>query len=172
MLLHTHRPSVAQSPHAARTFWAAAIFLLSMSMLLAWQYRTGDHDGLLFRTYLFHALIGSAVMSAFGLFYQTKGDHQPDAEFYQSAHFWLTFVGILAMMSNELLIPESVLGWSAESLESPGYFFLHIVSHGIVLPIGVLIFAIGQGMFVFRLGMTEQARPMDQAYHPDGKVAA
>lgn len=172
MLLHTHRPSVAQSPHAARTFWAAAIFLLTMSMLLAWQYRTSDHEGLLFRTYLIHAVIGSAILTAFGLFYQTKRDHQPDAAFYQSAHFWLTFIGILGMMSNELLIPESILGWSAESLESPGYFFLHIISGGIISPIGLLIFLIGQGVFVFRLGMVEQGRPEAITYLPDGKIVA
>ena len=172
MLLHTHRPSVAQSPQAARTFWAAAIFLLTMSMLLAWQYRTSDQEGLLFRTYLIHALIGSAILTAFGIFYQTREDRQPDAAFYQSAHFWLSFVGILAIMANELLIPESILGWTAESLESPGYFFLHIISGGIVKPIGVLFFAIGQGMFVFRLGMVEQTQSIRDAYLPNGKVAA
>ena len=42
------------------------------------------------------------------------------------------------MMMNEFLIPESVLGWDHESMSSPGYYFLHVSTQGLLMPIGIL----------------------------------
>ncbi|MDP5169437.1 MAG: hypothetical protein NWR72_04280 [Bacteroidia bacterium] len=159
MLYPSFRPTVP-AVHS-RTFWFGAFTLLMLSALVAWHHRDSDVEGILMRRYLLHALLGAALLAAFGVVYARHpsiGISKEEGSFEGSAHFWLSFSGIFAMMMNEFLIPESVLGWDHESMSSPGYYFLHVSTQGLLRPIGLLVFALGQGYFLFRLGMVYQDR--------------
>lgn len=171
MLQSTNQSYPISSPHYSRTFWAGALSLLALAVAVAWHYRDQDQEALLMRKYLLHALFGAVLLAAYGLYYQRQHSGDSDSQFFTAAHFWLTFGGILGLMSNELLIPETTLGWSLESLNSPAYYFLHISTEAIVVPIGGLTLLIGQGYFIYRLGMNAQASPDAYRYFPNGEIA-
>ncbi len=167
------RPFVAHPTFHARTFWVGAFTLLALGFYIATQHRAQDPDALLMKHLVLHALIGAIALCAFGLYYQRQDKKQPDSNqyFFGSTHFWLTFLGILGLMSHELLIPEATLGWGTSEHVSPGYYFLHIVGQAVFVPIGGLLFLAGQGYFLFRLGMHAALQSSPARYHHNGEVA-
>lgn len=170
MLQSTHRSDTVYSPNYTRTFWAGALSLLVLAAVVAWHYRDQDQEALLMRKYVLHALFGAILLVAYGLFYQRQSSHDEESQFFTTAHFWLTFGGILGLMSNELLIPETTLGWSLESLNSPAYFFLHLATQAVIVPIGGLILLLGQGYFVYRLGMNAERESESIEYFSNGEM--
>lgn len=170
MLHTTHRSDRVYAPHYTRTFWAGALSLLLLAAIVAWHYRDQDQEALLMRKYLLHALFGAILLAAYGLFYQRQSSNNEESQFFTTTHFWLTFGGILGLMSNELLIPETTLGWSLESLNSPAYYFLHLSTQAVIVPIGGLIFLLGQGYFVYSLGMNAATRPEPVRYFSNGEM--
>lgn len=171
MLPSPQRHTTIRSPHYSRTFWAGALSLLVLAAVMAWHYRDQDQEALLMRKYMLHALFGAILLVAYGLFYQRQSSCDEETTFFTTAHFWLTFGGILGLMSNELLIPETTLGWSLESLNSPAYYFLHLSTQAVIVPIGGLTFLLGQGYFVYRLGMNAATRPESVRYFSNGEMA-
>ena len=172
MLHPNHRPSVAHVSFHTRTFWVGALTIMAVAAYAAWSYRVEDSDALLANKLLLHAAIGASLMLAAGVYYRRFPDHQPDQYFYGSTHFWLTFAGILGLMSHELLIPEASLGWNASTSTSPQYYFLHIVSQAVLVPTGGILFLLGQGYFLFRLGMRFASKPEPSRFLPNGEAVA
>lgn len=173
IMLHSQqRSTTIHSPHYSRTFWTGALSLLVLAAVMAWHYRDQDQEALLMKKYLLHALMGAILLVAYGVFYQRYSSNDSESQFFTTAHFWLTFGGILGLMSNELLIPAATLGWTLESLNSPSYYFLHISTQAVIVPIGGLSFLLGQGYFVYRLGINAARTPEAVQYFANGEMAS
>lgn len=123
-------------------------------ILFAWHHRYESDLALLLRRYLIHGLLSITALLALGWLYQhfsflQMGDHALRDGHW---HFWLTFLGIVGLMSREWLLPQAITGWTYEALQGPGPFFLAMLLQVVIQPLSVLLLIIGQAFFCFQFG--------------------
>ncbi len=167
-MMHNHpshsffRPSIS--------FLSAGILLGLITVVFAQCHRGSDAEGILLARYGAHAILGGLFLFAWGMVYFRFPQllDGADGHFHASLHLGLSFFGILAMMSSELLVPETVLGWGGESLAHPAYFFLGISTQVIIFPMGILLLTLGQISFFYHLGTISPTWTNSPRYTSDG----